>query len=195
MPGQRQESEVFSAQAEHQEVHQEVSCQLLLGCSWIKTMDEICCWFSHLSAQWERANVLQHWCSCFVQAVRFPVLLFPPRSLGLLPNLPFLPPAPTCPSEAPFRAGPWGSPLLSQRKRRKCCSICSASSALGRLQPCCQTSALGWAGRQKGEGLQQEEAASLALHSPPSQHGRTPPSIALSGCEPTAKKCAQNGAG
>lgn len=105
-------------------------------------MDEMRCWFSHLSAQWERANVLQHWCSCFVRAAWFPVLLFPPSSLGLIPNLPFLPPAPTYSSEAPFRVGPWGEPVAEPEEEEEMlqhllCFLCpwQASAVLPDQRP------------------------------------------------------------
>lgn len=58
----------------------------VVGCCWINAVEELSRWFSHLSARWERANVLQHRCSFFLQTARFPVLLFPPSSPGLFPN-------------------------------------------------------------------------------------------------------------
>lgn len=85
----------------------------------------------------------------------------------------FLPPGPPCFSQPLPRAGQGGSLLLSQRKRRKCCSICSASSALAGLQ----RSAGSWAGRQKGRAAAGGRCC-LSLRSSPSRRGRTSPARA-----------------
>lgn len=49
-------------------------------------MNEISCWFSHLSAWWERANLLQHCSSLFIQTVSSPSL--PSRFSRSLSHLP-----------------------------------------------------------------------------------------------------------